>query len=1051
MRFLLNKKRKMRKNINNISLLFISFFLIINNSFWYTNAEIKEATEQMIANWATAQDIAAAANAFWVSASQMDSALWLDSWTADSYMAPPNEPTPSYTPPYWEPPISTPEPAPVEQVLTNLNGESITVQQWADWMQEQAEAWMSNEEIAKIALAAWYTVNQIAEVANNFDWINLNTQDIANLVEQNIIVTSAWDTITVQQWADWIDAQLDAWFTPEMIASTAYLAWYDVEAINIATQLLINQNADKYSDVWTITEDNISDLVWATWSYDWVNWIIWNNWTVSDWQWNILWTLDLNTWIFSNKLWEAIDIFDLDEVNMNFTLPWWEVFSVDTDGHHNYDMAKKWAELAMAASMYWVNSEKTINAFNEYNTLIYTMMHWTTDWYNVDVNYAWLYQDSSWAYNYWCINNSDFMTFIPAPNTWLYWYEVNDDADTSSVESFTNLLDDTRISINPIALPNIKDIWITQVENKVSCNYISWWEEDWTDCNINSSWTDNWTITCKQVNKWKKNETYFEWKQIDIYKDWEIFWSNVNWACPQNITKPMDTENIVDIYISKVSPTANCSGKYANNSDTCSIFISIRWNTIDNKDIIWLEWENIKNITDKSNEWSNRIDWSWKALNFSWVNDTNIVKSWTNYSIIINNIKSVSPFISNNGKLMFTLDSKDILVENIYYNFKKPLIWEIKASNDLWNNWNALPSIGNNLLYNIIYKNVWYLAWLSNYNITNNNYIIDAANNNLSIQNFNIDQNDFSKFTARIDTSINDMENLPVAWIKLSNINISYNLWWEYVKYNLTASEDVDINSSISLTWNEFLWVKVIWNLEWDWKQIITWQRENFSDLSKLETRTNIRKKAYLSIKWLNHNSITNWVRYVEGEDVYINWEQHYETLIVKNGNVIINWNLNELWKKLWIITLTDWYNVTTDHSKTWNIYIDNNVSFINALIYADGWLISYYDWNVLYEDTIERTYRLQKQLIIKWSIFSRNTIGGSILSGWTYILPWWKETNNFNNSMVYDLNYLRRWRGWWDWWDTNWDWNYYNNWYSNPLIIKYDSQLLLNPPKVFK
>jgi hypothetical protein len=233
---------------------------------------------------------------------------------------------------------------------------------------------------------------------------------------------------------------------------------------------------------------------------------------------------------------------------------------------------------------------------------------------------------------------------------------------------------------------------------------------------------------------------------------------------------------------------------------------------------------------------------------------------------------------------------------------------------------------------------------------------------------------------------------------------------------------------------------------------------------------------------------------------------------------------------------LKDGYDVKSDYKsdKWWNIYVASNVKNINAVIYADWWLISSdSSWVPYEEDKFVRTDDLQKQLIMKWTLFTRNTIWWAILASWHiiktttwtvdvdakywmtctptwtkstvwsttyntfedliktglmhwttttevddvtctnvlledahqveisndeevanydkdnkyYVLPWWNRTDNFELAMIYDLNYIRRWKEECihkSPTDTTCKYN------DGAFIIIYDPKTQANPPKLF-
>lgn len=219
----------------------------------------------------------------------------------------------------------------------------------------------------------------------------------------------------------------------------------------------------------------------------------------------------------------------------------------------------------------------------------------------------------------------------------------------------------------------------------------------------------------------------------------------------------------------------------------------------------------------------------------------------------------------------------------------------------------------------------------------------------------------------------------------------------------------------MEIYWNEqeINWIKIIWTKYWNWYTTLNWQKENLNYISPLNQKSTIRNNAINLISWMQNWEIKNNIKYIYW-DISIDWIADYETLIVKNWNVIITWNLNPNNKKLWIMVLTENYNPKTDYSNKWNIYIDKDVTSINAFLYSDWWIISSNKDNPYINNSEERTYDLNKQLILNWTLFSNNTIWWAFqLSNNNYILPSWELTKNFHKAMIYDLNYLRKWNKW--------------------------------------
>ncbi len=515
------------------------------------------------------------------------------------------------------------------------------------------------------------------------------------------------------------------------------------------------------------------------------------------------------------------------------------------------------------------------------------------------------------------------------------------------------------------------------------------------------------------------------------------------------------------------------NNKYANNSDYYIYTLKLKdkydnpiYNkTLDfvNQDCTWYTWcSTIK-------------------TNMSWVTpsgDDSIIEYsyWTNTNSLWEvsfRVRSYSPWtFSNRFKIRLndwddnyldTASTSDYFVSNIDTNtYNKLFTWELFASDDNWLTWDALPEYWTDLKYKLQVNPIPSASAIVTtlLNFKNNVRAVDVFNSEVqSVSTISGLNTKNPTFTCRLNTSTS-ASSFTTPWLQisdnddLSNVVISYLIWWKTVSYILSANESWSDKTPISLkneTGDVFLWVQVIWILQWSGKSDFTWQEKNFSDISKAEARSVIRKNAFTQIKNMSNNQIVNWVKYVVWTDINLSWEiSWYETLVVKDANVIINWDLNTTWKKLGIIVLKDNYNTNSDYTANWNVYVTSNVSSINAIIYADWWFISANSsWIPYTTDSTSRSIELNNQLFMKWSLFTRNTIGWAILAGWDYILPWWKKItwidSNFEKAMIYDLNYIRRWK-------SNcieispWLCKY-NNW---AFVIEYDSKVQTAPPKLF-
>lgn len=207
------------------------------------------------------------------------------------------------------------------------------------------------------------------------------------------------------------------------------------------------------------------------------------------------------------------------------------------------------------------------------------------------------------------------------------------------------------------------------------------------------------------------------------------------------------------------------------------------------------------------------------------------------------------------------------------------------------------------------------------------------------------------------------------------------------------------INNSFASSWNFQEWVKIMWN-----------NNINISNSYKLSMRNVVKQNTQVLIKWMKSGQIVNRVKYLSWWNFDVSQDTNlskYDTLVIKNWNVIISSDLRTSWKMMQITSLR------TDNSNLnlWNIYVTPNVSIINSSLYADWWLISIKtssDFSSLKTYDIQRKIILDKQLIIKWSLFTRNSMWWAILKNWKYTLPEWSFTTDFDLSMYQDIYYTR-------------------------------------------
>jgi hypothetical protein len=146
---------------------------------------------------------------------------------------------------------------------------------------------------------------------------------------------------------------------------------------------------------------------------------------------------------------------------------------------------------------------------------------------------------------------------------------------------------------------------------------------------------------------------------------------------------------------------------------------------------------------------------------------------------------------------------------------------------------------------------------------------------------------------------------------------------------------------------------------------------------------------------------LTLWGWATETDTVmWVYWQQ---LLYIKWWNLYINTDINNnsSTSQLVIVVKRD-----STNRKNWgNVYINPNVTNIDATIIADWSIISYNWTNVL--NSIDDTNWLRKQLLIYWSIATKNTFWEDNAIYWTddYISNWWTEVNNIK---TYNLANLR-------------------------------------------
>ena len=149
--------------------------------------------------------------------------------------------------------------------------------------------------------------------------------------------------------------------------------------------------------------------------------------------------------------------------------------------------------------------------------------------------------------------------------------------------------------------------------------------------------------------------------------------------------------------------------------------------------------------------------------------------------------------------------------------------------------------------------------------------------------------------------------------------------------------------------------------------------------------------------------------------------DKSFSTLIVY-GTLIIDQNIDTL---KWLIIMKD------ASGNKGNIIVENDVTYINALIYAEGILMG------LSTNAMQANQDLQ--LVLKGILLSRNTVGGSADPESLFVYPH-LSTPDMHTAFIHDLNTVRSWNGW----------RMYMNTYIDAFIIDYDPSILTNMPPWF-
>ncbi len=379
-----------------------------------------------------------------------------------------------------------------------------------------------------------------------------------------------------------------------------------------------------------------------------------------------------------------------------------------------------------------------------------------------------------------------------------------------------------------------------------------------------------------------------------------------------------------------------------------------------------------------------------------------------------------------------------MIFQNNIHNRKKKI--EITQINDIWD------GILNSQLYWYFYLN-WSLFLIKD-NTVNSNCNTISYSYSWTLKSdywweLEITDNYFCPLTNKSKLTIfseiiwevvlnDDMENVVVTTTdsRWNTTTVSWSLIFDNKKISIDwLVNSSDLSATDSEIWNSNVWVNINTKIEWSMMNLNMNLDRKLSEYTIWKTSKNdtnilsfgelwsLNKIHYYNFEWEEQNHASNnenkWKILTVWD--WWSWNDSYDKISVKGQKL--------LYVKWWNIYInTDIYNNSnnsqlvivvkrdkTNRQNWWNIYIDSNVTNIDAIIILD-WSIMSFDWsNSINTIDDNNPAWLWKQLLIYWSIATKNTFWENKAIYWTdeYISWWWQETG----SNKYNLANLRNFR----------------------------------------
>lgn len=612
---------------------------------------------------------------------------------------------------------------------------------------------------------------------------------------------------------------------------------------------------------------------------------------------------------------------------------------------------------------------------------------------------------------------------------------------------------------------NLSQYTINYIDNSSPFDIISYWKNQIAGENfLILSAKDNSPIWCKKkllsyiynitwpINKKISWEISDDWKIkkiiLNLEKIWKykIWWEIKDSAWNLSIIPNIEIEifpNTPDITKSSIKLIWKYNSKYWNSNDKYEYILKLidRYSNP-------IYWKSIDDIQQLDNKWNSSLmtretnlkDILWEDAiieQFEWKTNENweikfSIKSYTpwrfieNFKITLNNW-SIKYDDDKYDKIYFNLSTKET------NNFLYPINYDINFN---YIKENETQQINIKLLIN----KDWFNWQDIKYDI--DWWKIEKIKSKIKLSNdelFNIEQiwkiiYEWEDLLIPINLKkldLQNMEKLPIFKFDPCLI-IEYNIEWKEIKYCIYPNNFND-NSSRKY-YEKFLWIKLLWI-----NDISRWMHYTYFypwifNINIEENFNKIRNNLLFNLDKFRHYWKQN-IKFIEWDYILEN-SDIYNIYVIYNWNLIIKNNFNLDKKTINIITIKD----SIELEDLWNVYIYPNVNYINFWAFIDWQLVSVdNNGNIFTYDSKKRFDSLKNQLILEWMLLSRNTIywaNPNIESN--YLLPWENNfTNDFNESTLYDISFLRTWN---IWCDKNWNWNCLDNWeYENEVILVYN------------